>query len=126
MSRLIKNLGNGKIYEIEDDAVEVYLDGNPAVIDGELALGFIEYGKKDSRLKLEEHDPFYMYDVSDEVYGLAEADLEAMDRGELKKLCARTGLAKYVNIQRAKFNIISQILSVKKKVEKRNYLRVKA
>ena len=127
MKRLrLKNKITKKVYDISHNGEDVYLDGVPAIIGESVTSSFVLLELKQKRIMLDpdRFDLFFMYDVSDDVLNVKLKDLLLMDRSELIHWVRNNKSIKYININRAKFSIIRQLINLRNIAKVRNYIEV--
>lgn len=117
----IRNIKTGKSYKVSDGLDELYLEGLPAIINGELTVYFEEVKTGRKRLN---YINDRMFHVDDRIM-LDDLDaLSGVSRQELIKYVIQTGANKYINTLRANVNIIRQLRALKETIIKRSYAEV--
>lgn len=119
---LIRNVKTGKRYEVSGNEKELYIDGFPAIVGGEITIYFEELKPLKKKINYISDS---MFKIDDSFLTKDLDSLSTISRQDLLDYTKQVRANKYINTLRSNFNIISQLKSLKATVLNRNYVEVK-
>lgn len=115
----LKNIQTGKKYEIVNSGKDVYIDGQPAIINGQITSFFEECDNPLNDIVKKDRMA-----IKDELLFADIDDMYKWEREEILKFVKSIGAEQYVITKRANVNIIRQLRNLKEELEKQTFVEV--